>query len=49
VDALFTVYEGRVAREADLVCYFFERARALIADQQVQRVGLLATQVLITS
>jgi len=44
VDALFALYDGRVPREADLVCYFFERARALVAARSVRRVGLLATQ-----
>ncbi len=44
VDALFALYDRRVPREADLVCYFFERARALIAARSVRRVGLLATQ-----
>ncbi len=44
VDDLFAVYEGRVPREADLVCYWFEKARALIAAGQVRRAGLLATQ-----
>ena len=43
VDALFTLYEGRVARESDLVTYWFERARALIAAGRVKRAGLLAT------
>jgi type II restriction/modification system DNA methylase subunit YeeA len=44
VDALFAVYEGRVAREADLVCYWFEKARKLIAEHKALRAGLLATQ-----
>jgi type II restriction/modification system DNA methylase subunit YeeA len=44
VDAIFRLYDGRVPREADLVTYWFERARELIAAGQVQRVGLLATQ-----
>jgi len=30
VDALFAVYDGRVPREADLVTYWFEKARAMI-------------------
>lgn len=46
VDTLFTLYEGRVPREADLVTYWFERARALIASGQANRVGLLATQAI---
>lgn len=43
VDALFTLYKGRVARESDLVTYWFERARELIGSGQVKRAGLLAT------
>ena len=46
VERLFGLYDGRVPREADLVTYWFERARALIADGQVQRAGLLATQAI---
>jgi hypothetical protein len=44
VDALFTVYNGRVPREADLVTYWFEKARAMIEDGHAKRAGLLATQ-----
>jgi len=44
VDALFTVYQGRVPREADLVVHWHEKARAMIEAGKVQRVGLLATQ-----
>jgi type II restriction/modification system DNA methylase subunit YeeA len=44
VDDLFEVYEGRVARESDLVVYWFEKARALVEEDKVRRVGLLATQ-----
>lgn len=44
VEALFRLYEGRVPREADLVTYWFERARALLAAGAVKRAGLLATQ-----
>ncbi len=44
VEALFKLYEGRVPHEADLVCYWFEKARAMIAAGQVNRAGLLATQ-----
>lgn len=43
VDSLFGLYDGQVAREADLVCYWFERARALIETGKTRRVGLLAT------
>jgi type II restriction/modification system DNA methylase subunit YeeA len=44
VDSLFRVYEGRVARTADLVCYWHEKARAMVAEGKAERVGLLATQ-----
>src|SRR5438093_1069851 len=43
VDTLFTVFDGRVPRFADLVCYFFEKTRAQIAASTVKRAGLLAT------
>ncbi|MDP9472227.1 MAG: class I SAM-dependent DNA methyltransferase, partial [Chloroflexota bacterium] len=43
VDKLFAVYGCRVAREADLVAYFFEKARAEIDAGRVRRAGLLAT------
>jgi type II restriction/modification system DNA methylase subunit YeeA len=44
VDTLFKLYEGRVPAFADLVCYWFERARELVADGKTKRAGLLATQ-----
>jgi type II restriction/modification system DNA methylase subunit YeeA len=44
VDQLRTLYAGRVPGGADLVTYWFERARELIAGGDVQRAGLLATQ-----
>jgi hypothetical protein len=44
VDALFEVYNGRVPRTADFVCYWHEKARAMVEDGKVERVGLLATQ-----
>ena len=44
VNELFALYEGRVPAFADLVCYWFERGRALIEADQVKRVGLLTTQ-----
>ena len=37
------LYGGRVPGGADLVCYWFERARALIEAGKVQRAGLLST------
>lgn len=44
VDALFVAWDGRVPREADLVAYWHEQARAQIAAKQARRAGLLATQ-----
>ena len=44
IDALRALYKGRVPGGADLVTYWFERARALIAQGSVKRAGLLATQ-----
>ena len=44
VDRLFTLWDGRVARESDLCCYWFEKARAMIEAGKLKRTGLLATQ-----
>ena len=44
VDALFKQYDGKVPAEADLACYWFEKARRAIEAGQVERAGLLATQ-----
>jgi type II restriction/modification system DNA methylase subunit YeeA len=44
LDQLFTVYAGRVPQEADLVTYWFERARAQVEAEKARRAGLLATQ-----
>ncbi len=44
VDDLFRLYDGRVPREADYVCYWHEKARAMIASGRAERAGLLATQ-----
>ena len=43
-DALFSLYQGRVAGESDYVCYWFEKARAMIESGHANRAGLLATQ-----
>ena len=40
---LFALYQGRVPHEADLVTYWFERARTQIEAGKVKRAGLLAT------
>lgn len=44
VDDLFAVWDARVPREADLVCYWHEKAREMVAEGQIKRAGLLATQ-----
>jgi hypothetical protein len=43
VTRLRKLYRGRVPGGADLVTYWFEKARALVAAGQVERVGLVAT------
>ena len=43
VDNLRTLYAGRIPGQSDLVCYWFEKARAQIATGKAKRVGLLAT------
>jgi len=48
VDDLFELYEARVAAPADLVCYWYEKARALVASGQARRAGLLATNAIRT-
>ena len=40
---MFAAYDGRVPREADLVCYWFEKAGKQIASGTSTRVGLVAT------
>jgi hypothetical protein len=37
-------YNGRIPAGADLVCYWFEKARAMTTEGRVSRVGLLATK-----
>ena len=44
VNTLFKEYDGRMPAEADLVCYWFEKARATLEGKRAKRVGLLATQ-----
>ena len=43
VDDLFQAWQGGVARESDLACYWHELARRRIAQGTTRRVGLLAT------
>jgi type II restriction/modification system DNA methylase subunit YeeA len=44
VEHLFTLYKNRVPGAADLCCYWFEKARAMIESGKLKRAGLLATQ-----
>lgn len=46
VEALFTLWSGRVPAEADYCCYWFEKARAQVEGGKSRRVGLLATQAI---
>lgn len=43
VDALRSAYQGRVPASSDLVCYWFEKARAAIEGGRTQRAGLIST------
>lgn len=43
VRTLFDTYEGKVPREADLVCYWFAKARQEIEAGRCHRAGLVAT------
>ncbi|MGH9598708.1 MAG: class I SAM-dependent DNA methyltransferase, partial [Terracidiphilus sp.] len=44
VDSLLKLYEGRVPAEADLVTYWFEKAREMVERKRVKAAGLVATQ-----
>ena len=43
VNALRDLYGDRIPGQSDLVCYWFEKARAMMVAGKVQRVGLLST------
>ena len=43
VSRIFSIYAGRVPAEADLVCYWFEKAGRQIASGKAGRAGLVAT------
>ena len=43
VSRMFSTYAGRVPAEADLVCYWFEKAGRQIESAKATRVGLVAT------
>ena len=42
-EAIRALYDGKLPGFTDLVCYWFENARAMIADGIVERAGLVAT------
>jgi hypothetical protein len=44
VEALFGTYRNRIEPQADLCCYWFEKAREAISHKRTWRAGLLATQ-----
>ena len=43
VSSIFSVYEGRVPAEADLVCYWFVKAGEQVGEDRAKRVGLVST------
>jgi type II restriction/modification system DNA methylase subunit YeeA len=43
VEDLWKLYGDRVPNASDLVCYWFEKARAMIQEGKAKRAGLLAT------
>lgn len=43
VDDLRNLYADRIPGQSDLVCYWFEKARAMIEGGKAKRIGLLAT------
>ena len=43
-DSLLLLYGGKVAPNADICCYWFEKARRQIEEGKCRRAGLLATQ-----
>ncbi len=44
VETLRKVFAGRIPGQSDLCCYWFEKARAYIEQNKLDRAGLLATQ-----
>ena len=46
VSAVYSLYGNRIPNSSDLCCYWFEKARAHIADGKSRRAGLLATQAI---
>lgn len=48
VEKLWKLYGNRIPNSSDLVCYWFEKARAMVENKRAKRVGLLATQAIRT-
>ena len=46
VNAVYSLFGDRIPNYSDLCCYWFEKARAQIADGKSRRAGLLATQAI---
>ncbi len=46
VNAVYSLYGNRIPNYSDLCCYWFEKARAQIAEGKSHRAGLLATQAI---
>ncbi len=46
VNAVYTLYGGRIPNSSDLCCYWLEKARAQIENGKTSRAGLLATQAI---
>jgi type II restriction/modification system DNA methylase subunit YeeA len=45
-ETIYKLYGDRIPNASDLVCYWFEKARAMIEQGKVKRAGLLATQAI---
>jgi type II restriction/modification system DNA methylase subunit YeeA len=45
-ESLFKLYGDRLPNLSDLVCYWFEKARAILEARKLKRAGLLATQAI---
>ena len=43
VDDLRELYEDKISGQSDLVCYWFDKARRMLEEKKVKRVGLLST------
>ena len=46
VNAVYSLYGGRIPNSSDYCCYWFEKARAQIEQGKTRRAGLLATQAI---